>query len=136
MTRERLVLDTNVLISGALLEDSTPARALDRAIANGQLLASQETLRELTERLLSSKFDRFITRNKREMFALRFAAVVELVEVIQSVTASRDGKDDKFLEVAVNGRATVLVTGDKDLLVLNPFRGIEVMTPADFLRRA
>jgi uncharacterized protein len=135
VTRERVVLDTNVLISGVLSSESTPARAVDRAITAGQLLASVATLRELTERLLSPKFDPFVSREKRELLLLRFSAVVEIVEVIQRVTASRDGKDDKFLEVAVNGRAETLVTGDKDLLVLNPFRGISILTPASYMKR-
>jgi predicted nucleic acid-binding protein len=54
---------------------------------------------------------------------------------VQHVRASRDPKDDKFLEAAVNGRASVLVTGDRDLLDLNPFRGVAIVTPADYLTR-
>lgn len=83
--------------------------------------------------LLQAKFDRFVSREKRELVLLRFAAIVEIVEIIQTVSASPDGKDDKFLEVAVNGRASTLVSGDKDLLVLNPFRGIQIVTPAMYL---
>jgi predicted nucleic acid-binding protein len=60
---------------------------------------------------------------------------VEIVEVEQPVRASRDPKDDKFLEAAVNGRADVLVTGDRDLQDLHPFRGIAILTPADYLAR-
>ncbi len=107
MKRERVVFDTNVLISGALASTSTPALALERAISDGQLLASTATLRELMEKLLSTKFDPYVSREKRDA--------------------------DKFLEVAVNGRADVLVTGDGDLLELNPFRGIAILTPADFI---
>lgn len=43
-------------------------------------------------------------------------------------------EDDQILELAVNGNATYIVTGDADLLVLNPFRGIEIVTPAEFLK--
>ena len=63
------------------------------------------------------------------------APLVEIVEVVQQVRASRDPKDDRFLEVAVNGRADVVVTGDRDLLELNPFRGIAILTPAAFIAR-
>ena len=45
----------------------------------------------------------------------------------------RDAKDDKFLEVAVNGKADYLITGDRDLLVLHPFREIQIVSPATFL---
>ena len=55
------------------------------------------------------------------------------IEIVERVTACRDPDDDMFLEVAVNGRATHIVTGDKDLLALHPFRGIPILTPADFL---
>ena len=46
----------------------------------------------------------------------------------------RDPKDDQILELAVSGNADCIVTGDDDLLTLNPFRGIAIITPADFLR--
>ena len=60
---------------------------------------------------------------------------MEIVEVLQHIRESRDPKDDKFLEAAVNGRANVIVTGDKDLLDLHPYRGIAIVTPADYLAR-
>jgi uncharacterized protein len=132
---ERIVFDTNVFISGALSSTSTPALALERAVRSGQLLASAATLRELMERLLSSKFDPYVTREKREALLLRLAPLVEIVEIVQIVRACRDATDDKFLEVAVNGRADVIVTGDRHLLELHPFRSAAILTPADYLRR-
>ena len=65
----------------------------------------------------------------------RVASLVELIDVLQAIRASRDPKDDKFLEAAVNGRADLNVTGDRDLLDLNPFRGIAILTPAEYLAR-
>ena len=135
MARERIVFDTNVLISGALSTTSTPARALEAAIATADLLASTATLRELTEKLLSAKFDAYVSRQQREALLMRLAPLVEIVAILQSFQASRDPKDDKFLEVAVNGRADVIVTGDGDLLALHPFRGIAILTPAAYLNR-
>ena len=135
MKADRVVLDTNVLISGALSSTSTPALALEKAISDGQLLASTATLRELMEKLLSVKFDPYVSREKRDALILRLAPLVEIVEVVQKVRASRDPKDDKFLELAVNGRADVLVTGDGGLLELNPFRGIAILTPAAYIGR-
>jgi predicted nucleic acid-binding protein len=61
-------------------------------------------------------------------------AAAELVEITERIVACRDPKDDKFLELAVNGRADAIVTGDDDLLVLNPFRGIPIITPAAFVQ--
>ena len=135
MKRDRVVLDTNVLISGSLSSTKKPASALQHAIENGQSLASEATLRELMEKLLAKKFDPYVSRDQREALLLRLAPLVEIVEIVQAVQASRDAKDDKFLEVAVNGRADLLVTGDKDLLALHPFRGVDILTPADYLVR-
>jgi putative PIN family toxin of toxin-antitoxin system len=135
MTRERVVIDTNVLISSLLLTTSTPAQAVDKAVTNAQLIATTETLRELIGKLYSPKFDRYVRRERRDALLERVVSLVEIIDVLQSIRASRDPKDDKLLEVAVNGRADVIVTGDKDLLDLNPFRGIAIVTPAGYLAR-
>ncbi|MEO7275872.1 MAG: putative toxin-antitoxin system toxin component, PIN family, partial [Vicinamibacterales bacterium] len=66
MTRERIVVDTNVFISGLLSSTSPPARVVERAIERGQLLGSTDTLRELIETLLLPKFDRYVPRPRRE----------------------------------------------------------------------
>ena len=135
MTRERLVIDTNVFISGLLSSTSHPARVVERAIEHGQLLGSTETLRELIETLLLPKFDRYVSRQRRETLLDRLAPLVEIDEIVQRVQVCRDPKDDKFLELAVNGRANVVVTGDDDLLSLHPFRGIDILSPAAYLDR-
>lgn len=133
MTRDRIVLDTNVLISGLLSTTSTPARAVDRAISSGQLLASADTLRELMTKLAAPKFDRYVPRERRDALLLRLAPLFEIVEVVQRFHDCRDADDDKFLEAAVNGRGDIIVTGDNDLLQLNPFRGIAILTPPAYL---
>lgn len=135
MTRERVVVDTNVFISGLLSSTSTPARVVERAIEHNQLLASIDTLRELMTKLLSPKFDRYVSRERRDALIERLGPNVEMVEIVQRVRASRDPKDDKFLEVALNGEADVLVSGDNDLLTLHPFRGTDILTPAGYLSR-
>lgn len=59
-----------------------------------------------------------------------------MVNVLETVTECRDPRDNKFLELAVSGRATHIVTGDSDLLALHPFRGIIVVSPSSFLALA
>jgi putative PIN family toxin of toxin-antitoxin system len=135
MTRERIVIDTNVLIGGLFSATSTPALAVEKAVTKAQLVATMETLRELIETLHSPKFDRYVRRERRDALLERVASLVEIIDVLQTIRASRDPKDDKFLEAAVNGRVDVIVTGDKDLLDLNPFRGIAIVTPTDYLAR-
>jgi predicted nucleic acid-binding protein len=59
-------------------------------------------------------------------------AKAEPVTIVERIAACRDPTDDMFLELAVNGRADMIVTGDLDLLVLHPFRGIPIITPLAF----
>lgn len=131
-----LVIDTNLWISRLLLPRSVSAQAVDRAIQWGRPLMSDETLAELADVLARPKFDRYVSREDRQQFLLKLGGIVKLVPVIQKVRVSRDPEDDKFLDLALAGQARYLLTGDQDLLVLNPFHGIRIMTPAAWLHQA
>lgn len=133
MKTERIVIDTNVLISASLLDNSIPARARDHAVRYGQLIATEQAFGELVGRLLAPKFDGYVPRATRELLLQRLQPIIEIVPVIQAVRVGRAPRNDMFLEAAVNGRADVVVTGDKDLLALHPFAGIAILTPADYL---
>ena len=135
MLRERVDIDINVLISSLFSVTSAPARALEKAITQGQLLASDATLRELAEKLGSRKFDPYVSREHRDSLLQRLLPLVEMVEITRRIQASRDPKDDRFLDVAVNGEANVIVSGDGDLLALHPFRGVDIVTPAAYCER-
>jgi predicted nucleic acid-binding protein len=64
-------------------------------------------------------------------------AAAELVTITERIAAAcRDPTDDKFLELAVNGRADLIVSGDADLLALDPFRGIPIITPTAYTQGA
>lgn len=130
----RVVADTNVLVSQLILPESVPARALRKAESEGLLLVSEATMYELADVLSRRKFDRYVSRDDRKAFLLRLGAVAEFVEIVQVVRECPDPKDDKFLEVALNGRADVITTGDTDLLGMSPWRGIEIVSPAAFLQ--
>jgi uncharacterized protein len=130
----RAVLDTNVLVSAALRSGSPPHRALLKARVEALLLASEETLAELREVLRRPKFDRTVELALRDAVFDEYARQCCLVPILHSIRACRDPKDDKFLDVAVNGWADLIVTGDRDLLVLHPFRGIDILTPAEYLK--
>lgn len=129
----RLVFDTNVLLSRLLVPSSVPARAVGKGLREGTLLASRATLDELADVLGREKFDRYVSASRRREFLDRYGRLVEMVEIERPVRACRDPKDDKFLELAVNGAADCVVAGDGDLLALHPFRGISIVTPAAYL---
>jgi len=126
----RYVLDTNVIISALLLSTSVPAQAFTRLLDSGTILISQSLIEELSDVLGRKKFNRYITSKLREKFLETFIRDSKLVEIIEKVKACRDPKDDRILELAVNGKAIFVVTGDEDLLILHPFRGIQMITPA------
>jgi uncharacterized protein len=129
----RVVFDTNTLISAFLLPPSIPRQALDAATTAGHLLLSIATATELTEVLRQPKFDHYLTEQRRLTLLAAVIRAADLVDVDVSITVCRDPKDDKFLELAVSGRATHLVTGDQDLLILHPYHGIAILTPRQFL---
>ena len=133
-SEQRFVVDTNVLISRLLLPHGVAAQALDLALSRGVLLASDATLTELVEVLSRPKFDPYITQEERKEFIRKLGGIARVVDIAWQDTVCRDPKDDKFLHVAVNGEATVLLTGDKDLLVLHPFHGVEILSPSIFLQ--
>ena len=134
MKADRVVLDTNVLISAALTRTGPPRRVVDLIRAdNGILLFSDETFDELRHRILGSKFDRYVGRESRAAFTALLAAVAEWVPIAGARLGCRDPTDDKILETALMGRADHLVTGDGDLLAMSPFHGIPIVTPARFL---
>lgn len=136
MRVERVVLDTNVLISAALSPSSSPRAVVEATrAANGILVFSQETFDELRTRILGPKFDGYISREGRALYVAQLEAVSERVSIDGAELGCRDPEDDMVLETALVGRANCLVTGDRDLLEMSPFRGIPIVDPAGFLAR-
>ena len=134
MTAEaRFAFDTNVLVSALLFEQGKPARAFRRARRRGRVVVSVPALEELNEVLQRRRLERYLTGDEREEFLRALIAEAALVEPDLVVDACRDPKDNKFLELAVSGSARYLITGDQDLLVLNPFRDVAIVTPHQFL---
>jgi uncharacterized protein len=131
----RFVADTNTLISRLLLPGSVPAKAVSRGLERAELLISTDTFEELAEVLFRPKFDRYVTVSDRRQFLRLVYRIARPIPIVHQVRACRDPRDDKFLELAVNGDAQTILTGDRDLLALNPFRGIAIVTAAAYLAR-
>lgn len=129
----RCVFDTNVLVSALLFDQSTPAQAFFAALHAGEIIVSADVVAELNGVLSREKFRRYVAEEERERFLRSLLREAGLIEIEQKIRACRDPKDDKFLELAVNGDADCVVSGDEDLLSLDPFRGIPILTPDKFL---
>lgn len=136
MTTEiRVVLDTNVIVSAALLPRSVSRQAVDLARTAGRIILSPPVIAELDEVLRRDRFDRYVTEEERLILLAGLIREATLIEPTEAIAACRDPKDDKYLELAVAGEATCIVTGDRDLLILDPFRGIPILGPRAFLDR-
>lgn len=129
----RLVFDTNVIVSALLLDDSIPRKVFDYALIHAKILLSNAMQTELYAVLNRSRFRRYIEAEEIRLFLASLAREAEWIDVTTRLVACRDPKDDKFLELAVSGKATHLVTGDSDLLVLKTFRQVRILSPRDFL---
>ena len=135
-TESRRVVDTNVIVSALLFEESVSGKAVFWVLDHATILQSLESLRELSEVLGRKKFDKYLTREEREAFLTHLTNTAEVLEITESIRICRDRKDDMLLELAIAGSANGIITGDEDLLALNPFRDIPIMTPVHFVHSA
>jgi putative PIN family toxin of toxin-antitoxin system len=131
---ERVVVDTNVLVSRLLFPDSVPGRVIRAAVQFGTILVSDSTIEELTAVLSRPKFDPYLSVSQRQEFIRLLGSIAQRIPTTCTIRACRDPRDDKFLELAVSGRADVIVTGDQDLLDLNPFHGIPIIIPSEAIK--
>lgn len=131
--KPRYILDTSTLISAVLFEDSKPGITLRKALRIGILLMSPSTLEEIASVLQREKFDPYVSIPEREEFLEALVDGVEFIEPTIEIRECRDSKDDKYLELGISGKADCIITSDDDLLVMNPFRGISIITPSRFL---
>ncbi len=125
----RLVLDTNVLIA-ALVADGLCRDLVRRRADNHVLISSQQLLDELREKLEQ----KFKVRAKDVPFLRAYTERVELVQpVVLPRNAYRDRDDVIVLATAVAGKADRIITGDEDLLILEEYNGIRILTPRHWL---
>ena len=129
----RIVLDTGVLVSAAILPQSVPALAFEKALQRFEVCACPETLAELETVLLRDKFERYVSLAGRQAFIAGFRAQSVLMAVTQVVTDCPDPKDNIFLALAETAQAELLVSSDPHLTDMHPWRGIPIMPPAAFL---
>src|SRR5438874_1241021 len=115
----RIVVDTNVLISAALKDKSVPALAIHLIEQQHILLKSPATERQLIE-VSQRPYLAVLIAPSARAWLRQLLLGAEPVQIAERVAACRDPTDDKFLELAINGAADLIVSGDADLL-LDPF---------------
>ncbi|GAA4785195.1 hypothetical protein GCM10023231_11280 [Olivibacter ginsenosidimutans] len=132
-SRSFFVVDTNCFISANLLETSVSARAFDHALQLGHLAISEPLLSEYTEVLYRKKLDKYLSEQKRKRILQRFINHSIRFFPSELVNDCRDPKDNMVLELALACNAAFVLSGDKDLLVLHPYRNIPILSASQFL---
>lgn len=135
MNKSKIVVDVNIIISALLFYNSKPRIVLDIVRQHHYFLMSENTLLELENVLNRSKFNKYISLQERQEFFNQLKDQLTFISIKEKITECRDTKDNKYLELAVNGKAEYIITGDQDLLILNPFREINIIKPDDFLSK-
>ncbi|MCC6567885.1 MAG: putative toxin-antitoxin system toxin component, PIN family [Anaerolineales bacterium] len=134
----RVVVDTGILVSALIRPQGNIGDVL-HALRDGRFIAIYSTamMLEVTDVLSRPKIQEKYHVQTEDITALINLVRLrgELVIPKQTVTACRDPKDNKFLEAALEGKADAIVTGDNDLLVLNPFESVDILRPAELLSK-
>ena len=129
----RVIIDTNIFVSAFVFKSETATDVVRFVALKHVMLFSESTFVELKMTLLKPKFTQIMELTTIKNLLKNLMRMGEFIAHKTKITVCRDPKDNKFLELAVAGKANCIVTGDKDLLVLHPFRGINIISPADFI---
>lgn len=130
--RPRIVLDTNVWLSG-LLFGGQPERVLRLFADNSVVVVISEELLSELRRIVAHKFSLYAPQLDLLEASIRESA--ELVKLgSHTINVSRDPDDNKVIETAIIGECSYIVSGDKDLLVLEKYQELKIMTPAEFMQ--
>ncbi len=133
--KNRVIIDTNLWISFLLTNDFSK---LDRIFAGKfvTLLFSQPLLDEFIEVAQRPKFKNYFSSTDLEILLLQINNESEFIEVTSNITVCSDPKDDFLLSLAKDGKATHIITGDKDLLDIQIFEKTKITTITDYLLKA
>ena len=138
--KPRAIVDTSTLVSAALRADSKPRRALEKVIESFELCFSEATLSELETVLARPQFSRYAPSSALQAFFESVRADGSIFSVTETDMKKveprcRDAEDHHILALAQMAKVDFIVSSDHDLLVLHPWRGIAILTPAQFLKR-
>lgn len=135
MKNSVFVFDVNTLVSAFLIGSYTNNLAFRKALTIGKVVCSEGIKRELSDVFLRGKFDKYASLNDRvSILAFLETQFIELPTPDIIIQECRDPKDNQYLELAVSVKASCIITGDKDLLTLTPFRSIPILTAGEFLK--
>ena len=129
----RVVVDTNVVISGVFF-GGAPRRVLDAIVDSEMQASATGEIVEEYSRVVDRMIERKGGRLRGDVFSV-LVSKLELIEPVTHVEVCRDPDDDKFIGCALDARAVYIVSGDKDLLDMGSYGGVEMVTAAEFCER-
>ena len=129
----RIVIDTCVSISAAILPQSIAAKAFSLALSNFQLVVSEAALAELVDVIYRKKFDGYLSDEARVAFLILLSQSSENIVVTTIINDCVDPKDNQFLSLAVDSGVKIIISGDPHLTSMNPYRDIAIMSPREFI---
>lgn len=129
----RVVIDTNVWIGYFLFRNSVPRAAVLHAMKHDDIISSEMTMDELQTVLEYPKFRKQTNAEKNIQAMAEVRKMSRILPITECVNDCRDARDNKFLELAASGNASIIITGDADLLTLHPWRNVAILTPRQFL---
>lgn len=133
-SKTRVILDTNIIVSGILFKGQTIRELLLIALNDCEVVFSQATWDELAVVLQRNDFEKQMPLGARLRVLAELASKTIVVESTSVVSDCRDPKDNKFLSLALDAGVSCIVTGDADLRVLHPYQNIAIYSPAEFLQ--
>ncbi len=127
------MIDATTVVGASIRRGSVPDRAVRHAFASDRVAISDATMAEVLDVLARPRLAQFIDVELRDEVLALFDAFGVFFTPTEAVADCRDAKDDKYLELALAAGAGTIVSGDGDLLVLHPWRGVRVLRPAAYL---
>jgi uncharacterized protein len=130
--KDKVIIDTNLWISFLLTKDFAK---FDAIIADQKctLVFSEELIHEIIEVTQRSKFRKYFALNDVEDLLMKLKELAIFIDVTSVVKVCRDIKDNFLLALAIDAKATHLITGDKDLLSLEKFGDTQILSIAEYL---
>ncbi|ARN77373.1 putative toxin-antitoxin system toxin component, PIN family [Nonlabens spongiae] len=134
MKNKKIILDTNLWISFLI---SKKFSQIDKLIENKKviLIFSNELLEEFIDVVSRPKFKKYFSKKDIEKFLEYFDQFGKLVKVTSDIKICRDEKDNFLLNLSVDSKANYLITGDKDLLILEKIENTKILTFSEFIER-
>ncbi len=130
-----IVFDASSVVGVALKVNSVPEQAFAKALLRDRIALSSAVEEEIEAVMVRPKFARTISAERRDYVLRQLRERAAWFEPSVTVTDCRDAKDNKYLELAIAAEAGIIVSSDDDLTVLDPWRGIRILRPAEYLRQ-